>query len=108
MATLKPKDTTRPKRKLKRNIPITKATKCLSLILNYKMKVLLKVSTFTTETIVEINKVKYRVTTKGGLCPETNKKSRAITFDFVRVDKTKLTEKEEKIGDEIFESIIKD
>ena len=70
------------------------------------MKVLLKVSTFTTETIVEINKVKYRVTTKGGLCPETNKKSRAITFDFVRVDKSKLTEKEEKIGDEIFESII--
>lgn len=72
------------------------------------MKVLLKVSTFTTETIVEINKIKYRVTTKGGLCPETNKKSRAITFDFVRVDKTKLTQKEEKIGDEIFESIIKD
>lgn len=71
------------------------------------MKVLLKVSTFTTETIVEINKIKYRVTTKGGLCPETNKKSRAITFDFVRVDKSKLTEKEEKIGDEIFDSIIK-
>lgn len=72
------------------------------------MKILSKKSTFQTVTLVEINKIKYRVTTKGGLCPETNKKSRAITFDFVRVDKTKLTQKEEKIGDEIFESIIKD
>lgn len=72
------------------------------------MKVLFKVSVFTTETIVEINKIKYRITTKGGICPETNKKSRAVTFDFVRVDKNKLTEKEEKIGDSIFESIIKD
>lgn len=76
--------------------------------LKSKMKVLFKVSVFTTETIVEINKIKYRITTKGGICPETNKKSRAITFDFVRVDKNKLTEKEEKIGDSIFESIIKD
>ena len=72
------------------------------------MKVLFKVSVFTTETIVEINKIKYRITTRGGLCPETNKKSRAVTFDFARVDKNKLTQKEEKIGDEIFESIIKD
>lgn len=72
------------------------------------MKVLFKVSVFTTETIVEINKIKYRITTRGGLCPETNKKSRAVTFDFARVDKNKLTQKEEKIGDQIFESIIKD
>ena len=72
------------------------------------MKVLFKVSVFTTETIVEINKIKYRITTRGGLCPDTNKKSRAVTFDFARVDKNKLTQKEEKIGDEIFESIIKD
>lgn len=72
------------------------------------MKILSKKSTFQTVTLVEINKIKYRVTTKGGLCPDTNKKSRAVTFDFARVDKTKLTQKEEKIGDDIFESIIKD
>lgn len=72
------------------------------------MKILLQTSTFTTETIVEINKIKYKVTTKGHLCPKTNKKSRAITFDFARVDKNKLTEKENKISDEIFDSIIKD
>ena len=72
------------------------------------MKVLFKVSVFTTETIVEINKIKYRITTKGGICPETNKKSRAVTFDFVRVDNKKLTEKENKIGDKIFDEIIKD
>jgi len=72
------------------------------------MKLLSKISTFQTISIIEVNKTKYQVTVKGSLCPETNKKSRAITFDFSRVDKTKLTQKEEKIGDEIFESIIKD
>jgi hypothetical protein len=54
-----------------------------------------------------LNDNKYLITTKGELFPN-NKKSKAITFDFKRLDGVKLTNKEEKIGDEIFESIIKD
>jgi hypothetical protein len=54
-----------------------------------------------------LNDNKYLITTKGELLPN-NQKSKAITFDFKRLDGTKLTNKEEKIGDEIFESIIKD
>lgn len=72
------------------------------------MKLLSKISTFQTISIIEVNKIKYQVTVKGSLCPETNKKSRAITFDFSRVDKNKLNKLEEKIGDQIFDSIIKD
>jgi hypothetical protein len=54
-----------------------------------------------------LNDNKYLITTKGELLPN-NQKSKAITFDFKRLDGVKLTNKEEKIGDEIFESIIKD
>jgi hypothetical protein len=54
-----------------------------------------------------LNDNKYLITTKGELLPN-NQKSKAITFDFKRLDGTKLTNKEEKIGDDIFESIIKD
>lgn len=72
------------------------------------MKILSKNSTFKTVSIIEVNKIKYQITVKGHLCPETNKKSKAITFDFSRVDNKKLTEKENKIGDGIFDEIIKD
>lgn len=72
------------------------------------MKILSKNSTFKTISIIEVNKIKYQITIKGQLCPETNKKSKAITFDFSRVDNKKLTEKENKIGDSIFDEIIKD
>ena len=72
------------------------------------MKILSKISTFQTNTVIQINNINYRIITKGHLCPETNKKSKAITFDFSRVDNKKLTEKENKIGDSIFDEIIKD
>ena len=72
------------------------------------MKILSKTSTFQTNTVIQINNINYRIITKGQLCPETNKKSKAITFDFSRVDNKKLTEKENKIGDSIFDGIIKD
>ena len=71
------------------------------------MKILYKNTTFETNTIILLNDIKYLITTKGELFPN-NQKSKAITFDFKRLDGTKLTNKEEKIGDEIFESIIKD
>jgi hypothetical protein len=71
------------------------------------MKILHKNTTFETNTIILLNDIKYLITTRGELFPD-NKKSRAITFDFVRVDKARLTEKEEKIGDKIFDEIIKD
>jgi hypothetical protein len=54
-----------------------------------------------------LNDNKYLITTKGELLPN-NQKSKAITFDFKRLDGTKLTNKEEKIGDKIFDEIIKD
>ena len=72
------------------------------------MKLLSKISTFQTISIIEVNKTKYQITVKGTFCPETGKKSKAITFDFSRVDNKKLTEKENKIGDGIFDEIIKD
>lgn len=72
------------------------------------MKILSKISTFQTNTIIEVNKIQYRIITKGHFCPKTNKKSKAITFDFSRVDNNKLTEKENKIGDCIFDEMIKD
>ena len=71
------------------------------------MKILSKKTTFETKTIIEENKIQYLITTRGELLPD-NKKSKAITFDFKRVDGAKLTNKEEKIGDKLFDEIIKD
>jgi len=71
------------------------------------MKMLLQSKRFETTTILENNKTIYVVTTRGELFPD-NTQSKAITFDFQRLDKKKLTKKEEKFGDEIFNSIIKD
>ena len=62
---------------------------------------------FETKTTVEDNKILYIVSTRGELLPD-NTQSKAITFDFQRLDGKKLTEKENKIGDEIFNNIIKD
>ena len=62
---------------------------------------------FETKTTVEDNKILYIVTTRGELLPD-NKQSKAITFDFNRLDEKKLTKKEEQFSDLIFESIIKD
>ena len=72
------------------------------------MKILSKKSTFQTVTVVEINNIKYSIKVNGTLCPNTGKKSKAITFDFQREDGVKLTDKEQLIGDKIFDSIIKD
>jgi len=71
------------------------------------MKVLSQTRSFETKTTVEDNKILYIVTTKGELFPD-NKQSKAVTFDFKRLDGKKLTEKENKIGDQIFNDIIKD
>jgi len=71
------------------------------------MKILLQSKRFETTTTLEDNKILYTVTTRGELLPD-NKQSKAITFDFQRLDGKKLTEKENKIGDEIFNNIIKD
>ena len=71
------------------------------------MKILSQTRRFETKTTVEDNKILYIVSTRGELLPD-NTQSKAITFDFQRLDKKKLTEKENKIGDEIFNNIIKD
>jgi repressor of nif and glnA expression len=71
------------------------------------MKILSQTRRFETKTTVEDNKILYTVTTRGELLSD-NRQSKAVTFDFKRLDGKKLTEKEEKIGDEIFELIIKD
>ena len=71
------------------------------------MKILLQSKRFETTTTLEDKKTIYVVTTRGELLPD-NKPSKAITFDFKRLDGKKLTEKENKIGDEIFNNIIKD
>jgi len=71
------------------------------------MKMLLQSKRFETTTILEDNKTIYVVTTRGELFPD-NTQSKAITFDFQRLDKKKLTKKEEKSGDDVFNSIIKD
>jgi hypothetical protein len=71
------------------------------------VKILYKNTTFETNTIILLNDNKYLITTRGELLPN-NQKSKAITFDFKRLDGTKLTNKEEKIGDKIFDEIIKD
>jgi hypothetical protein len=71
------------------------------------VKILYKNTTFETNTIILLNDNKYLITTRGELLPN-NQKSKAITFDFKRLDGVKLTNKEEKIGDKIFDEIIKD
>ena len=70
------------------------------------MKILSQTRRFETKTTVEDNKILYIVTTRGELSPD-NKPSKAVTFDFKRLDGKRLTNKEEKIGDEIFNNIIK-
>ena len=71
------------------------------------MKMLSQTRRFETKTTVEDNKILYIVSTRGELLPD-NTQSKAITFDFKRLDGKKLTDKENKIGDEIFNNIIKD
>lgn len=71
------------------------------------MKILSHTKRFETKTTLEDKKILYIVTTRGELLPD-NKPSKAITFDFQRLDGKKLTNKEEKFGDEIFNDIIKD
>ncbi len=71
------------------------------------MKVLSQTRSFETKTTVEDNKILYTVTTRGELFPG-NKQSKAVTFDFQRLDKKKLTKKEEKFSDDVFNHIIKD
>ena len=90
--------------------PVQLTIKCaISLvgITKNNMKILSQTRRFETKTTVEDNKILYIVTTKGELLPD-NKQSKAITFDFQRLDGKKLTEKENKIGDQIFNDIIKD
>ena len=71
------------------------------------MKMLSQTRRFETKSIFEDNKILYVVTTRGELFPD-NTQSKAITFDFKRLDKKKLTKKEEKFGDDVFNHIIKD
>ena len=71
------------------------------------MKILSQTKRFETKTTLEDKKILYIVTTRGELSPD-NKPSKAVTFDFKRLDGKKLTNKEEKFGDEIFNNIIKD
>ena len=71
------------------------------------MKILSQAKRFETKTTLEDKKILYIVTTRGELSPD-NKPSKAVTFDFKRLDGKKLTNKEEKFGDEIFNNIIKD
>jgi hypothetical protein len=90
--------------------PVQLMIKCgISLvgITKNNMKVLSQTRRFETKTTVEDNKILYIVTTKGELFPD-NKQSKAVTFDFKRLDGKRLTEKENKIGDQIFNDIIKD
>ena len=71
------------------------------------MKILSQTRRFEVKSTLQFNDVLYIVTTRGELLPD-NKQSKAITFDFKRLDGKRLTNKEEKIGDEIFNNIIKD
>ena len=71
------------------------------------MKMLSQTRRFETKTTFEDNKTLYIVTTRGELFPD-NTQSKAITFDFKRLDGKKLTNKEEKFGDDVFNNIIKD
>ena len=88
--------------------PVQLTMKCAeSLAGVINMKILLQSKRFETTTTLEDKKSIYVVSTRGELLPD-NKPSKAITFDFKRLDKKKLTNKEEKFGDEIFNNIIKD
>jgi hypothetical protein len=71
------------------------------------MKMLSQTRRFETKTTFEDNKTLYIVTTRGELLPD-NTQSKAITFDFKRLDGKKLTSKEEKFSDDVFNHIIKD
>ena len=71
------------------------------------MKMISQTRRFEVNSVFEDNKTLYTVTTRGELLPD-NKQSKASTFDFKRLDKKKLTKKEEKFGDDVFNSIIKD
>ena len=71
------------------------------------MKMISQTRSFETKTTFEDNKVLYIVTTRGELFPD-NTQSKAITFDFKRLDGKKLTNKEEKFSDDVFNHIIKD
>ena len=71
------------------------------------MKMISQTRRFEVNSVFEDNKTLYTVTTRGELLPD-NKQSKAITFDFKRLDKKKLTKKEEKFSDDVFNSIIKD
>ena len=71
------------------------------------MKIISQTRRFEVQSTFEDNKILYVVTTRGELFPD-NTQSKAITFDFKRLDKKKLTKKEEKFGDDVFNSIIKD
>ena len=71
------------------------------------MKILSQTRRFEVKSTLQFNDVLYIVTTRGELLAD-NKQSKAVTFDFKRLDGKRLTNKEEKIGDEIFNNIIKD
>ena len=71
------------------------------------MKMLSQTRRFETKTTFEDNKTLYIVTTRGELLPD-NTQSKAVTFDFKRLDGKKLTSKEEKFSDDVFNHIIKD
>ncbi len=71
------------------------------------MKMLSQTRRFEVNSTFEDNKILYIVTTRGELFPD-NAQSKAITFDFKRLDGKKLTNKEEKFGDDVFNHIIKD
>ena len=75
--------------------------------LQSNMKIISQTRRFEVQSIFEDNKILYVVTTRGELFPD-NTQSKAITFDFKRLDKKKLTKKEEKFSDDVFNSIIKD
>jgi hypothetical protein len=71
------------------------------------MKIISQTRRFEVQSTFEDNKTLYVVTTRGELFPD-NTQSKAITFDFKRLDGKKLTNKEEKFSDDVFNHIIKD
>jgi hypothetical protein len=71
------------------------------------MKIISQTRRFEVQSIFEDHKTLYIVTTRGELLPD-NTQSKAITFDFKRLDGKKLTSKEEKFSDDVFNHIIKD
>ena len=71
------------------------------------MKIISQTRRFEVQSIFEDHKTLYNLTTRGELLPD-NTQSKAITFDFKRLDGKKLTSKEEKFSDDVFNHIIKD